>query len=61
MKPAFNAKRDGHKVILLREKESVTINIKNKTVDFREVEYTFDEVLKIANEIAETFDEGTEK
>ena len=43
------------KIILKREKDSVIIDKKNKSVEFKELVYTFDEVLKIANEIAETF------
>ena len=43
------------KIILKREKDSVIIDKTNKSVEFKELVYTFDEVLKIANEIAETF------
>ena len=50
--------KKGQLIILKREKESVTIDKELKTVEFREVKYTFDEVLKVAHEIAETFDEN---
>ena len=43
------------KIILKREKVSVEIHKENKTVNFKELEYTFDEVLQVAREIAETF------
>ncbi len=43
------------KVILKREKVSVEIDREYKTVSFKELEYTFDEVLQVAREIAETF------
>jgi len=43
------------KIILKREKVTVEIDKERKTVDFKEVEYTFDEVLQVAREIAETF------
>ena len=46
------------KIILKREKDCVVINKKDKTVEFLSVSYTFDEVLKVAHEIAETFDEN---
>ena len=43
------------KIILKREKVSVSIDREYKTVSFKELEYTFDEVLQVAREIAETF------
>ena len=46
------------KIILKREKDSVVIDKTNKSVEFKELVYTFDEVLHIAKEIAETFDDN---
>ena len=56
----MNKTEKGNKVILKREKESVIIDKGKKTVEFSELSYTFDEVLYIAHEIAETFDDGEE-
>ena len=43
------------RVILKREKDCVIINKEDKNVEFLSLSYTFDEVLQIAREIAETF------
>lgn len=43
------------KIILTRQKTAVIINSETKTVEFSQLEYTFDEVLQVAREIAETF------
>ena len=43
------------RVILKREKDCVIINKEDKNVEFLSISYTFDEVLQIAREIAETF------
>ena len=51
----MNKEEIGKKVILKREKQSVVINKENKTIEFLELSYTFDEVLHVAKEIAETF------
>ena len=56
----MHRKVEDDKIILSRERETVTIHKENKTVDFSEVQYTFDEVLNIAHEIAETFNEHEE-
>ena len=51
----MNTEKKGQLIILKREKVSVEIDKEKKTVDFKELEYTFDEVLQVAKEIAETF------
>ena len=51
----MNKTETDKKVILKREKDCVIINKEDKTVEFLSVSYTFDEVLKVAHEIAETF------
>lgn len=43
------------KITLTRQKTSVIIDPENKIVEFKQLEYTFDEVLQVAREIAETF------
>ena len=56
----MNTEKKGQLIILKREKVSVEIDKEKKTVDFKEVEYTFDEVLHIAHEISETFNDEEE-
>ena len=51
----MNKTETDKRVILKREKDCVVINKEDKTVEFLSVSYTFDEVLKVAHEIAETF------
>ena len=51
----MNKTKTDKRVILKREKDCVVINKEDKTVEFLSVSYTFDEVLKVAHEIAETF------
>ena len=51
----MNKEEKGQLIILKREKESVEIDKEHKSVRFKDLEYTFDEVLQIAREIAETF------
>ena len=51
----MNKDEENGKIILKKEKIAVEIDVDGKTVIFKELEYTFDEVLQVAKEIAETF------